>query len=220
MIEKVLVVGGTGFVGRWVRYAQPDGLRVVYLGRADYELRRWKYHAWDAIVHLANISPVEVLEHAQKFGTRILYASSGIVYMDGNESEYRLNKLDYEKECRDSGLDIVIARLFTFSGEGLDDGKAIVQFERAAREGKPLRIWGDGNCVRSYMPGEELGAWMWAILLRGKKGEAYDVGNDEPVTLLELARRYSDNIIVENRVRDPMPVYLPRDTAKTRALLK
>lgn len=198
----------------------PPNLRVVYLSRAEYELRRWKLHAWDAIVHLANISPEEVLMHAQGFGSRILYASSGIVYHPENDNEYRQNKIAWEKECIDSGLDVVIARLFTFSGEGLDDGKAIVQFERAAKAGRPLVIWGDGSCVRSYMHGAEMGRWMWAILLRGQRGEAYDVGSNVPVTMTELARRYSDDIVYELDRYVPMPVYLPVNTVKTEALLR
>jgi dTDP-glucose 4,6-dehydratase len=74
------------------------------------------------------------------------------------------------------------------------------------------------------MSGAEMGRWMWAILLRGKSGEAYDVGSDTPVTMLQLARwiikayRSTSSIVIENRP-DRVPVYLPRDTAKTRALL-
>lgn len=218
-MDKILCTGGTGFVGSWMYKTEPPALRVVYLSRAEYDLRRWRLHTWDAIIHLANIAPTEVLEHAQRFGSRVLYASSGIFYHTENDNEYRQNKIAWEKECRDSGVDVVIARLFTFSGEGLDDGKAIVQFERAARAGRPLVIWGDGSCVRSYMHGAEMGRWLWAILQHGVKGEAYDVGSNTPVTMTELAQQFSSDIIYERDRYVPMPVYLPVDTAKTEALL-
>ena len=65
----------------------------------------------------------------------------------------------------------------------------------------------------------ELGKWLWAILLRGKSCEAYDVGSDEPITMLELAKRYSDNIIIEPDKPVPVPYYMPLDTAKTKRLL-
>ena len=225
-MDKVLVTGGTGFVGHWMRQTAPPDLRIRYIGKSDYELRHWKWMTWDYIVHLANISPYEVLEFSQPFGIRVLYASSGIIYHDENDTEYRQNKLDWEKECLDSGVDVVIARLFTFYGEGLDDGKAYTQFVRAAQAGEPLKIWGDGSCVRSYMYGAELGRWMWAILLRGERGQTYDVGSDVPVTMLELAYgvilRYQSKskIIMEPDHPVPMPYYMPRDTAKTKKLLK
>ncbi|HLE92729.1 MAG TPA: NAD-dependent epimerase/dehydratase family protein [Anaerolineales bacterium] len=225
-MDKVLVTGGTGFCGSWMRQTAPPDLRISYFGKSDYELRHWEWMTWDYIVHLANISPYEVLEFSQPFGVRVLYASSGIVYHDENDTEYRQNKLDWEKECLDSGIDVVIARLFTFYGERLDDGKAYTQFVQAAKAGEPLKIWGDGSCVRSYMYGAELGRWLWAILLRGERGQAYDVGDDTPVTMLELARRIishyrsKSEIIMEPDHHIPMPFYMPRDTAKTKRLLK
>lgn len=216
-MTNVLIAGGTGFVGHWMQQTQPEEIKSrAYLDHKQYNWRR--FH-WDAIVHLAPIAPTEYLEFANKYNTRLLYCSSGIVYHPENNTEYRMNKIMGEQECLNSGVDVVIARLFTFCGERLDDNKAITQFEKAAKNGEPLRIWGDGNAVRSYMHGSELGKWMWAILLRGQSGEAYDVGSDEPITLLDLAKRYSDNIIIENSRPDPMPVYLPMDTAKTRKLL-
>jgi len=219
-MDRVLITGGTGFVGYWMRQTQPDNVIATYLTKANYLDRLWvKWLGCDAVIHLAPVSPDLVLVYAKLNNARLLYASSGIVYHPEHNTEYRQNKFKWEKECLDSGADVVIARLFTFYGDHLDDNKAIVQFERAAQAGEPLRIWGDGSCVRSYMHGSELGRWMWAILLHGERGQAYDVGSDEPVTMLELARRYSDNIIMEPDHPVPMPYYMPVDTAKTKRLL-
>ncbi len=218
-MDKVLVTGGTGFVGWWVSIMQPKKTDAWYFNRKTYHQEWWEYQDWNYIIHLANVEPSQVIACAKRFDARLLYCSSGIVYHPEHNIEYRQNKIRWEQECLDSGVDVVIARLFTFCGERLDDGKAIVQFERAAKAGEPLRIWGDGSCVRSYMHGAELGRWMWAILLRGERGEAYDVGSDEPVTMLELARRYSADIIIEPDKPVPMPHYMPVDTAKTKRLL-
>jgi nucleoside-diphosphate-sugar epimerase len=217
-LRKILVTGGSGFVGSWMRKTEPAGLDVMYLNRNGYNLWYWWNVHWDAIVHLAPISPFQVIGTAMKFNSRVLYCSSGAVYHPENDTKYRQNKIDWEKFCIESWPDTVVARLFTFCGEGLDDGKAIVQFEKRAKAGEPLEIWGDGKTVRSYMHGAEMGRWMWAILMRGVKGEAYDVGSDEPVTMLELAKRYSDNIIIKGGA-DPVPHYLPPNTAKTKGLL-
>ena len=219
-MDKVLITGGTGFVGFWMYKTAPANFQCWRVDRFIYGLDiLWTQRKFDYIIHLAPITPSIVLRYAKRNNVRLLYASSGIVYHPENNTEYRQNKIKWEQECLDSGVDVVIARLFTFCGERLDEGKAIVQFERAARDGNPLRIWGDGSCVRSYMHGREMALWLWAILLHGESGQAYDVGSDEPVTMLELAKRYSDNIVIENSRPDPMPVYLPVDTAKTKALL-
>jgi nucleoside-diphosphate-sugar epimerase len=218
-MDRVLITGGTGFVGYWMNQTQPKEVVGWYLSHKDYRAIQWDRVFCDYVVHLANVSPTSAIATAQRNNARLLYCSSGIVYHDENNTEYRQNKMKWERECLFSYDNVVIARLFTFCGDRLDYGKAIVQFERAAREGKPLHVWGDGSCVRSYMHGEELGRWMWAILLNGKSGEAYDVGSDEPVTMLELAKRYSDNIIIEGG-KDAMPVYLPTDTVKTRKLME
>ena len=225
VLIPALVTGGTGFVGSWMRKTQPKDVDAVYLSHADYDNMLWESFTFSHVVHLANISPARVVAYCKRNDARLLYCSSGIVYHPENNTEYRQNKLAWEKECLASGVDVVIARLFTFYGDGLDDNKAIVQFKKAAKEGKPLRIWGDGKTVRSYMHGRDLGKWMWAILLRGESGVAYDVGDETPVTMLQLAelcvagKKPKPEIIIEGG-KDPMPVYLPVNTAKTKRLLK
>lgn len=218
-MANVLITGGTGFVAHWLCETAPAGMFTLLLTHQEYDSGVIEnITGIHAIIHLAPVAPYRVVEAAQRNNARLLYCSSGIVYHPEADTEYRRDKMNWEQYCLDSGVDVVIARLFTFCGEGLDDNKAIVQFEKAAKAGEPLRIWGDGSCVRSYMHGLELGRWMWAILLKGKSGEAYDVGSDEPITILELAKRYSDNIIIEGG-KDAIPYYLPIDTAKTKALL-
>lgn len=221
---NVIVTGGTGFVGTWMQKTQPEGVNAACLSRANYS-EALESMECDAIVHLANISPTLAIEQTKRNNARLLYCSSGIVYYPENNIQYRQNKIEWEAECLQSGADVVIARLFTFRGNGLDDNKAIVQFERAAKANKPLHIWGDGSTIRSYMHGIQLGVLMWAILQNGKRGEAYDVGSDTPITMLELANRIvaennSKSKIIVDGGKDAMPIYLPKDTAKTKKLLK
>ena len=152
----------------------------------------------------------------------MMYVSSGAVY--DHRTEYANNKRIWEAECLNSEVNVVIARLFTFFGEYLDDNKAITQFFKAARAGRPIFIWGDGNTVRSYMYGADMGRWLWKILLSGQNGEAYDVGSDKPVTMLELARMVNKHfgnksqIIIENKP-EVCNYYIPRNLDKTRKLV-
>jgi nucleoside-diphosphate-sugar epimerase len=228
---NILISGGTGFVGHWLRVCKPHGWNTYNIRRARYDCMDWTNRKWDGIIHLAPIAPTKVLEIAKRDKCRVLYASSGIVYHPENEARtlYRADKIRYEQECLDSGADVVIARLFTFDmhcfcGEMHDKTKAITSFYNSARANLPIKITGDGNTVRSYMHGSLMAEWMWAIFQRGEKRRAYDVGSDTPVTMLELAKRVIQETTSASAIEilggvDPMPYYMPEDTNKTKNLL-
>lgn len=211
---SVLVTGGTGFVGRWMRKMCPDNVTALWLSRTMYETNIIEnIHTVDYIVHLAPTIPLRVINLARRTGARLLYASSGIVYVGDIDTEYRKMKLQGEKMCLDSRIDCVIARLFTFFGDGLDDNKAITQFFKSARAGKPLKVYGDGSCVRSYMHGAEMARQMWQILLDGESRHAYDVGSTRTTTMKRLAERiqtFTGAKIEYTSDTIPMPVYYPR----------
>jgi nucleoside-diphosphate-sugar epimerase len=221
-MAKVLVTGGTGFVGHWMKRTQPDNITAFYFNREKYQSAWWEAMGhYDYVVHLANIQPWRAVICAKRNNARLLYCSSGAAY--DQPGEYADNKRRWERECLDSGVDVVIARLFCFFGDRLDSGKAYTQFMRAARAGTPLKVWGDGSTVRSYLHGRDLGRQMWAVLLRGKSGEVYDIGSDRPTTILQLAQRIAKAAGCKIEMVDgdvPMPYYMPRDTAKTKRLLK
>lgn len=217
---NILISGGTGFVGKWMKKMQPKEVTATYLSRADYEApTKFEFDRYNSYVHLANINPERMINLAR--GKRLLYCSSGIVYYPEVDSQYRRDKVAWEEWCINSGVDVVIARLFTFFGEGLDDQKAWTQFEKASKANEPMEVWGDGRTVRSYMSGADMARWIWMILLHGKSGEAYDVGSDIPVTMEQLAKdiKYmnssSSPIIFKPEYKSPVPVYLPKDTIKT-----
>lgn len=222
-MDRILITGGTGFVGYWMKQTQPVYPDCTYLNHAEFDVSSWEDVHWDHIVHLAPVAPYSVLGCAMKCRARVLFASSGAVYE--RNTEYACNKRRWEHSLFYGGIDIVIARLFTFYGKHLDEDKALTKFIKAAKAGEPIRIHGDGNTVRSYMSGEEMGKWMWAILFKGKSGEAYDVGSDKPITMLELARMVNKSfgnkseIIIEDKP-DECPYYLPKDLEKTRRLLR
>jgi len=223
-IAKILVTGGTGFVGYWMRRLQPGHVDALYLSHKNYNGLKWNNWTGYNVIHLANTSPTLPLQLVKENNTRLLYCSSGIIYHPEWNTEYRQGKLVGEVECLTSGADVVIARLFTFFGKRLDEQKAITHFYHAARANKPLQIYGDGSTVRSYMHGSEMARQLWAIFEKGKRGEAYDVGDDEPVTLLQLARKIikstgSKSVIEFIDKPNPMPHYLPPNTEKTKGLL-
>jgi nucleoside-diphosphate-sugar epimerase len=217
-MNSLLCTGGTGFIGQWMQRLHPPTVEGVYIGRNGYNLWYWHLMQFDYLVHLANISPEKILENAVKYKTRLMYCSSGAAY--DQDTEYAENKRKWEQMCLESGVDVVIARLFTF----YDSAKSHVAFTNAAKANEPIIITGDGSTIRSYMHGSQMAEWMWAILLKGESGRIYDVGSDQPINMFDLATDIkkihgsTSEIIVKGGI-DPVPYYMPRDTESTMQLL-
>jgi nucleoside-diphosphate-sugar epimerase len=207
-MNKVLVTGGSGFVGYWMRRTQPS-IEAYFFTKKMYEDYEWEKMGFGAIVHLAPISPERVL----KTNTRVLFASSGAVY--AGTDEYASNKRHWEYMCN-SG-DTVIARLFSFVGNRLTR-HAVYEFIQQAYRGT-IFIDGDGKATRSYLYGEDLGNWMWRLLFKGEG--IYDVGSSVPYTILETAKVVSELIPCKIRVMNdpkvPSTYYMP-DMQKVREL--
>ena len=97
--------------------------------------------------------------------------------------------LAYNKEKR---LDVVVVRLFNTVGPRQTGqyGMVIPRFVVQALKGEPITVYGDGKQVRCFAYVKDV---VEAIInLANHKeavGEIFNVGNDEPVTILELAQR-------------------------------
>ena len=211
MISNVLITGGTGFVGSWMHETLPAQVHGEFIGKEAYELGQWKWQKYDAIVHLANVLPADVLK-ASRDG-RILFASSGAAKIRGRDNNYGYNKHLWEGDCRHSGADVVIARLYAFCGERLSGAYALTDFIRDAKAGGPIVIRGNGRAVRSYLYGKELGLMMWGLLFNGLKGETYEIGGKTPYTIARVAQLVSEvipaEVVIRNEKGVPNKSYLP-----------
>jgi UDP-glucose 4-epimerase len=165
---------------------------------------------------VTNIQGTEnVLDHCNRFGKRVLVASTSEVYGDRREPEaldeesrrlygpttarrwaYAESKaldeflaLAYHQE---RGLDCVIVRLFNTVGprQSGQYGMVIPRFVSAAVAGRPLEIYGDGTQTRCFCHVEDtIRALDGLMNARGVSGEIYNVGSTERVSIEELARR-------------------------------
>lgn len=158
-----------------------------------------------------------VLEFARSADVgRMLYVSSGAVYgVQPPELEcipetfpcnpvtaYGKGKLQAERCCVGSGLDCVIARCFAFVGPQmpLDAKFAIGNFIGNCLRNEPIVIKGDGTAIRSYMYSTDLAEWLLTLLVKGSKGEAYNVGSDNAISISDLAHKVRTVLSAENPV--------------------
>lgn len=178
----------------------------------------------------------------------ILYLSSGEVYgtpdpediptpetyvgrvpLDQDRSVYAGGKLYGELLVRAFGkrydLPVKIARPFQIFGPGIrkNDGRAMADFLSAAVAGENIRLRSAGSAQRTYMYISDAIHAFWTILIRGRKLEAYNVGNSKPeVSILELAERIAGmagkiKVVVDNQATEAdhgSPVRTCPDTAK------
>jgi len=118
----------------------------------------------------------------------------------------------------DGPLHTTVARCFAFVGPylPLDGHLAIGTFIGAALERRAIRIAGDGTPLRSYMYAADLTTWLWTILLRGGRGQAYNVGSEHAISIAEVARAVariagtgSEVIIAGEPAGGPSERYVP-----------
>jgi UDP-glucose 4-epimerase len=156
-----------------------------------------------------------VLEYCNKFGKRVLIASSSEVYGDHREEQpleendrrvygpvterrwlYADSKamdeflaLGFHQE---RGLDCVIARFFNTVGprQSGQYGMVIPRFVERAVAGAPLEVHGDGTQTRSFCHvADTVRATVGLMEARDISGEIFNVGSSERVRIIDLARR-------------------------------
>jgi UDP-glucose 4-epimerase len=164
---------------------------------------------------LTNIQGTDtVLEYCDRFGKRVLLASTSEVYGDHREEKplvesarrvygpttarrwaYADSKaideflaLAYHQERK---LDCVIARLFNTVGPRQTGkyGMVIPRFVSSALAGEPLQIYGDGTQTRCFCHVHDAIRALKGLMDAPVSGEIFNVGSTEQLSILELAKR-------------------------------
>lgn len=220
--KRILITGGSGFVGHWMSLV-PDAVTVRALNHQQYDYSKWYLQDWDYIIHLANVPPTRVIECARRCHATILYSSSGSVTVDEQPGEYTRGKRRAEEELLASGLDVRIARMYTFTGGWMKNHFAVINMVTDAIAGLPITIYaGRMSVTRSYMYAADLAIWLWRILLNGRRGKIYDVGSPQPVDMITLAREVQKNFDPPPAIEhypvyfnEPRPYYVPAFASST-----
>jgi UDP-glucose 4-epimerase len=165
---------------------------------------------------VTNVQGTEtVLDYCNRFGKRVLIASSSEVYGDHREERplsendrrvygpiterrwlYADSKaideflaLGYHQE---RGLDCVIVRFFNTVGPRQSGryGMVIPRFVARALSGAPLEIHGDGTQTRSFCHvSDTIRAVHGLMEERSTSGDIFNVGSTERIKVIDLARR-------------------------------
>jgi nucleoside-diphosphate-sugar epimerase len=135
---------------------------------------------------------------------RVVYASSSSVYGDAPElplredgpcrpvSPYGVTKLAAEHLAllyhRNHALPTVSLRYFTVFGPRQRPDMAFHRFFKAALDGEPLHLFGDGRQTRDFTFISDIVAATRAAAVSGRAGSVYNVGGGERVELNHVLR--------------------------------
>ena len=112
--------------------------------------------------------------------------------LKGVRASYPDAKLAAEALCRESGLNVSIARLAQTFGEGVryDDGRVFAEFARAILEKRDIVLKTEGTTARCYCYLGDAVEAIRVLLEKGVRGEAYVVANEDTYcTIREMAER-------------------------------
>jgi len=155
-----------------------------------------------------------VLEHCNRFGKRVLVASTSEVYGDHREERpldetarriygpttqrrwaYADSKAMDEfltlAHHQERALDCVIARLFNTVGprQSGQYGMVIPSFAGRALAGESIEIHGDGLQTRCFCHVQDTIRALHGLMEGGGSGEIFNVGSTNRISILQLAER-------------------------------
>lgn len=147
---------------------------------------------------------VNVFRNAIDAGVKkVVYSSSSEVYGEAQEiplkedspkapvSVYGVSKLAAEMYAnafvKEHGIDINPVRFFNVYGPGQGFEWVVSIFIKKVLSGESPAVFGDGSMVRCFTYITDIVKGMEFVRKNGEKGEAYNIANDIPLSMKELA---------------------------------
>lgn len=151
-----------------------------------------------------------LLDACRDFDCRLIYASTSEVYGEncgscsehdalnvyshhGGRSAYTLSKLYGEFLCftyaEEFNVPVSILRFFNTIGPRQSHlfGMVVPQFINQALRNKPITVFDDGLQTRSFCDVSDITTGIYAVCQHCPGTEIYNLGNDQPTTIMELA---------------------------------
>lgn len=114
-------------------------------------------------------------------------------------SSYNMGKRTCECLChsyaKEYDVDVMIARMTQTFGAGVEynDNRVFAQFARKAIEGENIELHTSGGTCRMYCYTTDAVSAMLYLLIKGEKGEAYNIANkDSYISIRDMAQMIKD----------------------------
>jgi len=160
----------------------------------------------------------------KKYKPKVIFSSTSEVYGDGPFTEsnnlsigspenlrwsYAASKLLTEFYLTSGNFPYIIARFFNIVGPGQlpNFGMVLPRFIKAAKNNEDLIVHGDGSQVRSFCHIED--AINILLQIQDLEEQIFNVGNDEPITIKELAEKVIELSGSKSQIKfvDPKQIY-------------
>ena len=177
-----------------------------------------------------------VLEAARKNNVKhFIFTSSSEIYGDQkkfpiyenfetkNKSVYAISKSAAEAYVKGYSqkhkINYNIIRFFNVYGPGQKNNFVIAKFIETASNNKTLKVYGNGNQIRSFCHVSDATDGVIEIIKNGKKNCVYNVGNNsEPISMQNLAKLVSS--IFKKKIAINKITYAQSDRKKEREIQK
>ena len=170
-----------------------------------------------------SLGTLHIMELARRHSARVLFTSSAEIYgqpeVTPQNEDYNGNvnplgpRSAYEEGKRFSesiirmyadkyNVNAKIVRIFNTYGPGMSlaDQRVMPQFLLSIRSGKNLIIYGTGEQTRTFVYIDDLVRGLILIMQKGNKGEPYNIGGEEQVTIKQLALILKELTDYENEI--------------------
>lgn len=163
----------------------------------------------EQMLKTCSIGTHHALQIACAHNAKLIYASSAEVYGNpekfpqsedycgnvnavGPRSAYeegkRFGEALTELYSQKYHVDAKIVRIFNTFGIGMspDDSRVIPRFLKQIQNRSNIVIYGDGTQTRTYLYVDDLISGFLMVMSKGGRGEVYNLGGEEQLTILEL----------------------------------
>lgn len=145
----------------------------------------------------------------KKTAQPFIEGSYGEIDIDNIRSSYAIAKRASEMLCKaytsEYGIDTVIVRPGHIYGPSakITDKRISSEFAYKAANGENLEMKSAGLQKRSYCYSIDCAIQILTAMIKGKKGEVYNIGHDDVITIKQMAEIYADEGNVDLTISDP-----------------